>query len=140
MNGAALIAIAASVSAMLPGGVQAGRNADEGRAPFIGLEGPETDGCPGIGRIALFEAKKGDFMRVYTDANDVAPVKDKLPLSTLVWLCEADEGWQGIVYPMPDNQDLGDCRVSAALPSPEPYNGPCQYGWVEAKYIELVAG
>lgn len=113
---------------------------DNGRVPMVGMEGPETDACPGIGRIAVFEAKKGDFMRVRLDAHDGGAVKDKLPLSTLVWLCEADEGWQGIVYPIGDNQDLGDCRVSSAIATPEPYSGPCQFGWVEAKYIELVAG
>ncbi|NMW31415.1 hypothetical protein HKD42_05025 [Altererythrobacter sp. RZ02] len=113
---------------------------DEGRAPMIGLEGPSADACPGIGRIASFEARKGDFMRVRVDAYELAATKDKLPLSTLVWLCEADEGWQGIVYPMGDNQDLGDCRVSSALAVSEPYSGPCQYGWIPAKHIELVAG
>jgi len=113
---------------------------DFGRVPFVGLQGPETDACPGIGRIAMFEPKKGDFMRVYSDAGESAPVKDKIDLSTLVWLCEAEEGWQGIVYPSGQFQELGDCRVSATLPEPEPYAGPCRYGWVEAKYIELTAG
>lgn len=113
---------------------------DEGRAPMTGLEGPSLDACPSIGRIASFEARKGDFMRVRVDAYELAATKDKLPLSTLVWLCEADEDWQGIVYPMGDNQDLGDCRVSSALATPEPYSGPCQYGWIPAKHIELVAG
>jgi len=107
---------------------------------MVGLQGPDTDACPGIGRIAIFEPKKGDFMRVYTEAHEAAPVKDKIDLSTLVWLCEADEGWQGIVYPSGQFQDLGDCRVSATLPKPAPYDGPCQFGWVEAKYIELTAG
>jgi len=113
---------------------------DFGRIPLVGLQGPETDACPGIGRIAMFEPRKGDFMRVYSDAGEGAPVKDKIDLSTLVWLCEADEGWQGIVYPSGQFQELGDCRVSTTLPEPEPYNGPCRYGWVEAKYIELTAG
>ncbi len=113
---------------------------DIGRIPMVGLQGPETDACPGIGRIALFEPKKGDFMRIYTDAGEGASVKDKIDLSTLVWLCEADEGWQGIVYPSGRFEELGDCRVSSPKSEPEPYSGPCRYGWVEAKYIELTAG
>ncbi len=134
MTGAlAALALAASAASDLP-------EYEEGRVPFVGLQGAQTDACPGIGRLALFAPKKGDFLRVYPDANDVGPIKDKLPLSTLVWLCEADEDWQGIVYPMSMNQDLGDCRVSSTLAKPEPYDGPCQFGWVEAKYIELVAG
>jgi hypothetical protein len=104
------------------------------------VQGPESDACPGLGRIAKFAPKKGDFMRIYRDAHNGGRAKDKLALSSLVWLCEADEGWQGIVYPSGDNQDLGDCRVSSTVAKPEPYKGPCQYGWVEAKYIELVAG
>ena len=114
--------------------------ADNGRVPYIGMEGPQTDACPGIGRIAAFAPRKGDFMRVYLDAHDGGKPKDTLPLSSLVWLCEADGDWQGIVYPTGEFQDLGDCRVSSSVPEPEPYSGPCQYGWVEAKYIELVAG
>ncbi|WP_209347625.1 hypothetical protein [Pontixanthobacter sp. CEM42] len=113
---------------------------DEGRVPYVGMEGPETDACPGIGRIARFAPKKGDFMRVYLDAHEGGKHKYELPLGSLVWLCEADEGWQGVVYPSGDKQELGDCRVSSSVSKPEPYSGPCQYGWVEAKYIELVAG
>lgn len=115
-------------------------NQYEGRAPIVGLEGPSSDACPGIGRISGFEARKGDFIRVRIDADEYAPTKDKIDLSTLVWLCEADKDWQGIVYPIGENQDLGDCRVSSALPVAEPYDGPCQFGWVPAKYIDLVAG
>ncbi len=107
---------------------------------MVGLEGPETDACPGIGRVNGLEQRKGDFLRVRSEANDVAKVTDELAVSTLVWLCEADEEWQGIVYPKGEFQELGDCRVSSALAKPEPYVGPCQFGWVQAKYVELVAG
>lgn len=136
MRSLALLLSASLITAASP----PGEDYDAGRVPMVGLEGPQTDACPGIGRIALFEPKKGDFMRVYSEADAIAPVKDRVSLSTLVWLCEAENGWQGIVYPAPEKQELGDCKVSSSLPSPEPYNGPCRFGWVEAKYIELVAG
>ncbi len=110
------------------------------RTPLVGLEGPETDACPGIGRVNGLEPRKGNLLRVRAEANEVAKVTDELAVSTLVWLCEADEEWQGIVFPKGEFQELGDCRVSSALAKPEPYAGPCQFGWVEAKYVELVAG
>lgn len=110
------------------------------RTPLVGLEGPQTDACPGIGRVNSLEPRKGDLLRVRAEANEVAKVTDELAVSTLVWLCEADEDWQGIVYPKGEFQELGDCRVSSALAKPEPYSGPCHFGWVEAKYVELVAG
>lgn len=110
------------------------------RTPMVGLEGPETDACPGIGRVNGLEPRKGDLLRVRAEANEAAEVTDELGVSTLVWLCEADEEWQGIVYPKGEFQQLGDCRVSSALAAPEPYAGPCQFGWVQAKYVELVTG
>lgn len=110
------------------------------RTPLVGLEGPETDACPGIGRVNGLEPRKGNLLRVRAEANEVAKVTDELAVSTLVWLCEADQDWQGIVFPKGEFQELGDCRVSSALAKPEPYAGPCQFGWVEAKYVELVAG
>ncbi len=110
------------------------------RIPQIGLEGPAHDACPGIGRINGFEPRKGDFLRVRAEASQAAAVTDKLKISALVWLCEADDGWQGIVYPGDEKQDLGDCKVSIALTKPEEYHGPCKYGWVEAKYVDLVTG
>jgi len=112
----------------------------QARAPLVGLEGPATDACPGIGRVNGLEPRKGDLLRVRAEANEIAQVTDELAVSTLVWLCEADGEWQGIVYPKGELQELGDCRVSSALAEPEPYSGPCHFGWVQAKYVELVAG
>lgn len=114
--------------------------AEPSRAPMLGLEGPTTDACPGIGRVNGLEPRKGDLLRVRSEASDGAKVTDELKVSTLVWLCEADDEWQGIVYPTGEFQELGDCRVSSALAKPEPYAGPCQFGWVQAKYVELIAG
>jgi len=113
---------------------------EESRVPFIGLEGPEADACPGIGRINGLEPRKGDLLRVRSAADESAPTTHELTVSTLVWLCEADEDWQGIVFPKGQFQDLGDCQVSTAMAAPEQYQGPCQSGWIKAKYVELVTG
>lgn len=131
---AAVLALCGTFSA-----VSAQSAEEQVRVPLVGLEGAESDACPGIGRVNGLEPRKGWQLRVRSEANDGAEVTDELPVSTLVWLCESDEDWQGIVYPSGQFQELGDCRVSSALPRPEPYGGPCQFGWVEAKYVELVA-
>jgi len=135
-----LAAILACSMLAMSGNVFAHPTEELSRAPMVGLEGPMSDACPGIGRVNGLEPRKGDLLRVRSEANDVAEVTDELAVSTLVWLCEADEEWQGIVYPKGQFQELGDCRVSSALAEPEPYAGPCQFGWVQAKYVELVAG
>lgn len=129
-----------ALAASLSGSLSAHPVEEPVRAPMVGLEGPASDACPGIGRVNGLEPRKGDLLRVRAEANEVAEVTDELAVSTLVWLCEADEDWQGIVYPKGEFQELGDCRVSSSLAEPEPYVGPCQFGWVQAKYVELVAG
>lgn len=136
-----LLGLFAFLLPLAPSGSLLAHSAEEPvRAPLVGLEGPGTDACPGIGRVNGLEPRKGDLLRVRAEANEVAEVTDELAVSTLVWLCEADEDWQGIVYPQGEFQELGDCRVSNALAEPEPYVGPCRFGWVQAKYVELVAG
>lgn len=133
-------AAAACASLALSSAVSAHPDEEPIRVPMVGLEGATSDACPGIGRVNGLEPRKGDLLRVRAEANDIADVTDELAVSTLVWLCEADAEWQGIVYPTGQFQELGDCRVSSALAKPEPYAGPCQFGWVQAKYVELVAG
>lgn len=134
------LTLATCLALVLSGAASAHGVEEPVRTPMVGLEGPASDACPGIGRVNGLEPRKGDLLRVRSEANEVAKVTDELAVSTLVWLCEADEEWQGIVYPKGEFQELGDCRVSSALLKPEPYAGPCQFGWVQAKYVELVAG
>ena len=57
----------------------------------------------------------------------------------LVWLCEGEGPWQGIVY-APQGKDFGECLVSNPVARPEPYSGPCRFGWVDGHYIQLTAG
>lgn len=108
----------------------------EVRVPMIGLEGPASDACGGIARIATYE----DEEVVRERPDDEGRETDALPHRTLVWLCEAEDEWQGIVYPSGQFQQLGDCRVSRPVAASRPYDGPCSYGWVLAVNLQLVAG
>jgi len=57
-----------------------------------------------------------------------------------VHVCEEAAGgkWFGIVYsPAPGTQD---CGVGTPAACPHPYRGPCASGWVDARYITVVAG
>lgn len=109
------------------------------RIPLIGLEGAAHDACSGIGRVQGLDLTHGEELKVYEAPNHDSKAVDTLGLARLVWLCEADTVWQGIVYAGPES-DLGDCRVSSPVTRPEPYDGPCRYGWVEARYLQLIAG
>ena len=108
----------------------------EVRVPMIGLEGSAADACGGIARIATYE----DEEVVRERPDDEARETDALPHRALVWLCEAEGEWQGIVYPSGDFQELGDCRVSRPIAESRPYDGPCRHGWVIADNLQLVTG
>ena len=110
------------------------------RAVMTGLDGADLDACGGVGRINAFGLREdeGRPLRAAPDGN--AAKAGEVAGGALVWLCEGDGDWQGIVYPADDLQELGDCRVSSPLPAPEPYAGPCRSGWVEARHIQLIAG
>ena len=103
------------------------------RVPVVGNDGPDEDACGGIGRTFTME----ENLTVYEEPDQYSRKKDGLPTSTLVWLCEAADEWQGIVYPTGEFQDLGDCRVSTPIASPRAYDGPCQHGWVMARNLIL---
>lgn len=106
----------------------------------VGRDGPELDACGGIGRVARLNPEGDNFLAVRERPTTEAPEKDRLGPRTLVWLCDGQGEWQGIVYPSGAYQDLGDCRVGSPVPAEAPYDGPCRSGWVHSRFIELVAG
>ena len=108
----------------------------EPRAPMIGLDGPEFDACGGLGRIGGAYRKQA----IRNAPSEKAKTSETLEKSTMVWLCEAEGDWQGIVYASGEFQDTGDCRVSSPVAEPRPYDGPCRMGWVLAKDVEFLAG
>ena len=110
------------------------------QVPQVGLEGPESDACVGVGRVSRANLSRDGRLPVYPMPTDESRAKDHLNSDTLVWLCEADGEWQGIVYASGDFQDLGDCRVSSPVTVPHAYAGPCKSGWVAAGSLHLVAG
>lgn len=108
--------------------------------PMVGLDGPETDACTALGKVSAIDEKREKTTPVHIAASTSATIKAELTPDTLLWLCEAKGDWQGIVYPVGEFQDIGDCRVGSPIAEPQHYNGPCAYGWMEARSIQLVAG
>ncbi|MCL6251061.1 hypothetical protein M3P36_08400 [Altererythrobacter sp. KTW20L] len=108
------------------------------QVPKVGLEGPEADACVGVGRVSRGNLPRDGRLPVFPMPTDEGRAKDHLASDTLVWLCEVEGEWQGIVYASGEFQELGDCRVSTPVSSPQAYAGPCQWGWVAARSLHLV--
>jgi hypothetical protein len=109
------------------------------RVPSVGLDGPQSDGCASVGRVTGLNPGRDYFLSVHARPDEASKKKDRLGPATLVWLCEAEGAWQGIVY-APAGRDFGECRVSSPVAKPEPYSGPCLFGWVDGHYIQLNSG
>lgn len=107
---------------------------------LIGRDGPENDACGAVGKIGWLDPQSDASLAVRGDPSLTGMEQDRLEPGTLVWLCDAQDEWQGIVYPTGNYQDLGDCRVGTPIAEPQAYGGPCRAGWIEGKYIHLVAG
>lgn len=103
---------------------------------MIGLDGAELDACGGLGRIS--GRYRPQLIREAPDER--ARAADEITDSTLVWLCEAEGDWQGVVYSREEFQDETDCQVSSPVEAPRAYDGPCKAGWVLAKDVEFLAG
>lgn len=136
IHAATSFAIASALIAASPAGACAGDEV----VPMVGMDGPETDACPALGKVSAIDEKRKKTTPVRITASTSATIKVELAPATLVWLCEAKGEWQGIVYPVGEFQDIGDCRVGSPIAEPQHYVGPCAYGWMEARSIQLVAG
>ena len=105
---------------------------------MIGRDGPELDACVGIGRVSSFDPRGDGTLIVRETPSDFGRQSDMLEPGELVWLCDVEGDFQGIVYAGEDYQKLGDCQVSRSITEPVPYDGPCSHGWVEAARLQLV--
>lgn len=112
--------------------------ANGAQIPLIGVDGPNQDACVGIGRVSLFGMRDKPTLVVREKPSRFAKQAGELAPGELVWLCEVNGDFQGIVYAAEDFQQLGECRLGRPVAEPEPYAGPCATGWVEANRLQLV--
>jgi hypothetical protein len=133
------LAAALLLAAALPAPAMAS-SSEPLQPPLVGRDGPETDACSALGKVYRLGATGEAQLPVRAAPGPGTMETDRLEPGTLVWLCDADGDWQGIVYPSGKYQELGDCRVGTPVAQPQTYAGPCRHGWVAGANIELIAG
>lgn len=114
--------------------------ASEATVPVrIGLEDPSLDACGGVGQITGLKPGGDGFLAVRSGPGTKYAMTDKLTEGRFVFLCDwkEDGGWHGIVYTDDDNID---CGVSSPVESARSYNGKCKSGWVNRRWVRVVAG
>ena len=123
------------------------------RSIRIGLDGPDTDACPSVGRVTGTNPRGDHFLNVRGGPSIKAAIRDRLKHDASLIVCDGtkDGKWLGVIYG--ENDILGvehgdaseekpdrDCHISSPVKRPRAYPGPCKSGWVSSKFVEIVAG
>ena len=128
---------------VLIAGFPASAASDE-RVPRIGLAGDDLDACLTLGQVAGDPDEEASAQRlwfhVYAAPDARAPEKPRLRDTQHVWLCDKAGDWLGVVYSRDGNEWAPDCGVGTPVASVRPYRGPCEWGWIQARYVEAIAG
>jgi hypothetical protein len=112
------------------------------RPVTIGEDGPRLDACGALGQVARAGAKG---LAVRAAPFDDARETGRMAEGERAFICtrSLDQKWLGVVIP-PPAQDEGaepvDCGLSSPVDRKQPYDGPCQSGWVASASIRLIAG
>jgi len=110
-----------------------------GRPVQIGLDGPQFDACGSNGRVVGLNPNGDNFLAVKSSPSLSARRTDKLGPGQEVHVCDTVGEWHSIVYE-PSGGPSARCGVTSPVEAPRAYSGPCQSGWVFAKYIDIYAG
>jgi len=89
------------------------------------------DACGGYG-IATVTAT------LYVIGTDGNWHYEKVDASSPLYICDAqDDEYSGVVIP---NYKGQDCQVSSPIKRRQPYTGPCRPGWINTKFVDVLAG
>ncbi len=105
----------------------------------IGFDGPEMDACGGYGEIKELNPDGDNFLTVRAAPTTDADELDRLTSGTGISICETADGWIGIVYEGSGAAGTG-CGVGSPVPRMREYDGVCRSGWVNQRFVELIAG
>lgn len=113
------------------------------RPVTIGEDGPRLDACGALGQVTRAGAN-GLSLRAapFADAKELA----RLGEGRRAWICtrSLDQKWLGVVVQPATIEgnatEAPDCGVSSPVDRRQPYDGPCQSGWVSSAYVQLIAG
>jgi hypothetical protein len=106
---------------------------------IVGRELENLDACPSTGRVTNLGTGRDAFLAVRTAPSAKARVKDKVKAGQVLTLCDDSGDWMGVVYSLESDGKV-DCGVAAPSAYYGAYRGPCRFGWVSSRYVEVIAG
>ena len=103
---------------------------------MVGSDGPDMDACGTLGEVANLDPAGDNYLSVRDAPSTLTKERDRLDPGQRVTVCDSADGWVGIVYSKIDE----NCGVSSPVATEERYLGPCAQGWVDERFVEMIAG
>jgi len=116
------------------------------RPVTIGEDGSRLDACGGLGQVVRAGARG---LAVRAAPFDEAQETGRMAEGSRAFICtrSLDQKWLGVVIPPAVPAQTAenaagpeDCGVSSPVDRKQPYDGPCESGWVSSAFIRLIAG
>ena len=100
----------------------------------------DVDACGSFAEVKGLNPQGDGFLAVRSGPGAAYALRDRLPEGATFYVCgESDDGrWVSVVYPR-KGQTQEQCEVSSPKPGGA-YRGPCAYGWVNARWVNILAG
>jgi len=95
------------------------------------------DACGAVGKVSGLKSDGDNFLAVRAIPSFKGLEEDRLSNGQQVIFCEEEGPWLGIVY---DKSGTKDCGTGSPISEATTYVGPCNSGWVNSKYVTLIAG
>lgn len=98
----------------------------------------DFDACAMVGQMRGFDPRAPFGHPLRAAPSEEATKLGRLRARQMLWICEAENGWLGVVI-IPKDRDR-DCGVSSPIAVQEAYAGPCRAGWLPARLVTPIAG
>lgn len=105
----------------------------------VGGDGPDMDACGTYAEVGDLSDTDDGFLYVHDAPSDTTKARHRFSQGQGVAVCHTQNGFSGVVYPG-EGQTLSDCGTGSPVATEQNYTGPCLAGWVESRYLEMIAG
>ncbi|WP_419804749.1 hypothetical protein [Terriglobus sp.] len=106
--------------------------------PLILEQSEVVSPCQSNGMVVHLDPKGDNYLSVQSGPGGKPYVeKDRLHSGQEVYVCDERGGWYGVIY---DLSPMRDCKYERSRNGRFEYTGPCKYGWVSKRYVEIIAG
>lgn len=113
-----------------------GEAASEGMATARAVQyggDEEYDACAQVATVGNLNPDGDNFLSVRAAPTVSASEVDRITSGQTVAVCESADGWHGIVYQ--GKLGLENCGTGTPVATRKRYDGPCQSGWVDGRFL-----